>query len=135
LRTSTSHDGSLLCRSHGSGLSRLDEEPPERQLPPVPLRSRSADTPLNATALAQAAGMQLHANVGAILAASQQQQQQQERDGPAGTGQPVSLPQQELLLHMLSQIQQQQQQQHLPPNGSHPMGASLSWSTSAAPMH
>ena len=125
-----------MCRSHGSGLSRLDEEPPERQLPPVPLRSRSADTPLNATALAHAPGMQLHANVGAILAASQQQQQQQERERPDGTGQPVSLPQQELLLHMLSQIQQQQQQQqHLPPNGSHPMGGSLSWSTPAAPMH
>ena len=136
-----SPDKSVHCRSHSSGLSRLDEEPAERQqLPPVPLRSRSADTPLTAgAALAHAAGMQLHANVGAILAASQQQQQQQERERPAGTGQPVSLPQQELLLQMLSQIQQQQQQQqqqqHLPPNGSYPVGASLSWSTSSAPMH
>ena len=130
-------------RSHSSGLSRLDEEPSGWQLPPVPLRSRSADTPLNATALAHATNVRLNANVGAILAASQQQLQQQQR--PASAGQPgPALPQHEVLLQVLSQIQQQQQQQQLPPvpsgsraagsfaNGSHPVGASLSWSTAAA---
>ena len=112
------------CSSMGSGLSRLDEEPAERPSP-AHLRTRSADVPLSANVLSPAAAGRLQAKFGTILAAAQHQQQPQ---ADAAAVAFKGMPQQELLLHMLSQIQQQQQAAQptggervatAVPNGSH----------------
>ena len=114
-------------------------------MPAASMRTRSADTPLTVSALSSAAVGHLQAAAGAMMSAAQRQHQPQ----PEAAEQSFrGMPQQELLLHVLSQIQQhqqqQQQQQAQPadgernaaslPNGSHPVGAELSWNTAAAQM-